>query len=108
MAIDWTKVGNDVVAAVSNVVGTAWSTVKPAAYAQMASLVEAGREIEAERANMTKDEYDGLCLSQKRAMEGVLACYQAISIVVAEQAAAAAWNVIAGALKAAYGLPFLP
>ena len=106
MAIDWTKTADDVLKAVAGVVGGAWNTVKPAASAQVSSLIQTGQAIENNRANMTQAEYDGLRLSQQRALEGVLACYAAISIVVAEQAAAAAWNVISQALKTAYALPF--
>lgn len=107
MAVDWTGVGNDIASAVMNVLGGAWTTVKPAASAQIAALVLVGKQIEADRASMSKVEYDGLRLSQQRAFEGVLSAYSAISIVVAEQAAQAAWNVIAKALKSAYGLPFI-
>ncbi len=39
---------------------------------------------------------------QQRALEGVLQAYEGISLDMAQQAAAAAWNVVAGAIETAY------
>ena len=89
-------------------VGADWRVVAPAAKAQITALLQIAQAIEAGRNDLSPDEYDALRLSQQRALEGVLASYAAISIVVAEQAAAAAWNVVAQALKTAYpALSFL-
>ena len=108
MAVDWSSVGSSVEQAVAAVVGADWRIVAPAAKAQITALVETAQAIEADKDNMSTAEYNGLRLSQQRALEGVLAAYAAVSIVVAEQAAAAAWNVVAQALKAAYpALSFL-
>jgi hypothetical protein len=108
MAIDWSTVGSSVEQAVTSVVGADWGVVAPAAKAQLSALVQTAQAIEADKDNMSAAEYNGLRLSQQRALEGVLSAYAAISIVVAEQAAAAAWNVVAQALKAAYpALSFL-
>jgi hypothetical protein len=108
MPIDWTNVGNSVEQAVAAVIGADWGVVAPAAKAQIAALVQTAQAIEADKDNMSAAEYNGLRLSQQRAVEGVLSAYAAISIVVAEQAAAAAWSIVAQALKTAYpALSFL-
>lgn len=108
MAIDWSNVGRSVEQAVAGVVGADWSIMAPAAKAELTALVETAQAIEADRDSMSATEYNGLRLSQQRALEGVLSANAAISIVVAEQAAASAWNVVAQALKTAYpALSFL-
>jgi hypothetical protein len=108
MAIDWSSVGGAVEQAVASVLGADWGIVGPAARAQISALVQTAQAIEADKDNMSGDEYDVLRLTQQRALEGVLSAYAAISIVAAEQAAAAAWNVVAQALKTAYpALSFL-
>jgi hypothetical protein len=108
MAIDWADIGSAVEQSVASVVGADWRIVAPAARAQLTALVETAQAIEADRDDMSAAEYNGLRLSQQRALEGVLASSAAISIVVAEQAAAAAWDVVAKALKTAYpALSFL-
>jgi hypothetical protein len=108
MAIDWSSVGGSVEQAVASVLGADWGIVGPAARAQISALVQTAQAIEADKDNMSGDEYDVLRLTQQRALEGVLSAYAAISIVAAEQAAAAAWNVVAQALKTAYpALSFL-
>lgn len=108
MEIDWTSVGSSVEQAVASVLGADWRVVAPAAKAQITALMQTAQEIEASKDDLSPDEYDALRLTQQRALEGVLSAYAAISIVVAEQAAAAAWNAVAQALKAAYpALSFL-
>jgi hypothetical protein len=44
---------------------------------------------------------------QVNALEGILSAYEAVAIVVAEQAPTAAWNVLANALKTA-GFAMIP
>jgi hypothetical protein len=106
--MDWLTVGSSVEQVVASVVGADWGVVAPAAKAQLSALVQTAQAIDADKDNMSAAEYNGLRLSQQRALEGVLSAYAAISIVVAEQAAAAAWDVVAQALKAAYpALSFL-
>jgi len=108
MAIDWSNVGRSVEQAVAGVVGADLSILGPAGRAQLTALVETAQAIEVDRDSMSAAEYNGLRLSQQRALEGVLSASAAISIVVAEQAAAAAWNVVSQALKTAYpALSFL-
>src|SRR5947209_19260801 len=108
MAIDWSNVGRSVEQAVAGVIGADWSIMAPAAKAELTALVETAQAIEADRDSMSATEYNGLRLSQQRALEGVLSANAAISIVVAEQAATYAWNLVAQALKTAYpALSFL-
>ena len=102
MAIDWSKVGSSVEKAVSDVLGADLNIVVPAAKAQIAALIQIGQSIEDDRDTLSLAEYNGLRLSQQRAVEGVLSAQEGISIVVAEQAAAAAWDAVAQALKTAY------
>ncbi|GEM_PF-6600994 len=108
MAINWNTVSTNVGQAVGKVLGGAWGTVSQGASTQIAAVVAAGQSIENNKDTMTQADYNMLKLMQQRAMEGVLQSYSAVSLVVAEQAAAAAWGVVAAALKAAYpALAFL-
>jgi hypothetical protein len=102
MAIDWTKVGTQLESSVGGVVGTAWKNAAAGASAQFKAIVAVGQNIEQQKDSLTQVEYNSLKLMQQRALEGVLQTYQGISLDVAEQAAAAAWNVVATALKTAY------
>ena len=102
MAIDWTKVGTQLESSVGGVVGTAWKNAAAGASAQFKAIVTVGQNIEQQKDSLTQVEYNSLRLMQQRALEGVLQTYQGISLDVAEQAAAAAWNVVATALKTAY------
>jgi hypothetical protein len=70
-----------------------------AATAQITALVENAKFIEANKATMTDMEYKATKINQQRALEGVLQGFAAISIVVAEQVAAAVWSVVESALK---------
>jgi hypothetical protein len=108
MAINWSSVGNQIGPAVGGIVGAAWQNAAAGASTQFAALVAAGAQIEANRDTMQQAEYDSLKLMQQRALEGVLLTYAGISLDVAEQAAAAAWDIVATALKTAYpALAFL-
>lgn len=111
MSVDWSQVLKSVEQAVMDVLGRNWQISSKVALAQTGALVAVGKSIE-EAANaspptITRVEFESLSLSQQRAMSGVLQAFEAIGIVTAEQAAAAAWNVVAQALKAGTGLPFI-
>jgi hypothetical protein len=108
MAIDWTQVGSDVQKAVVGVLGANWQTVKTGASAQITALLMVGQSIETDAAagTITELEYKSLKASQETALSGILHSYEAIGIVVAQQAAAAAWNVVCAAISKAYALPF--
>jgi hypothetical protein len=102
MQMDWDVVGSEVEREVSSLVGSAWQNASAGASTQFASLLAAGKLIEQNRESMSAEDYEDLKLMQQRALEGVLQTYAGISLDVAQQAAAAAWGVLASALKAAY------
>jgi hypothetical protein len=97
--IDWSKVLADAVSAAETVIGAQWPSVAQSATSQIVALVENGKFIEQSRATMTDMEYKATKINQQRALEGVLKGFAAISIVVAEQVAAAVWDVVEKALK---------
>jgi hypothetical protein len=102
MAIDWQQVGPEVSNAVMTVLGNAWQTVSNAAGPQIQAIISIGQSIEQSKdaGNLTELEYSSLRSMQRNALEGILSSYEAVGIVVAEQAAQAAWNVISQALVA--------
>jgi hypothetical protein len=99
MAIDWAQTLNQSIAAAQGVLAGKWPLVQQAATTQITALIENAKFIEANKDDMTADEYELVKRVQKRALAGVLAGFEAIGIVAAEQAAEAAWNVAAAALK---------
>jgi hypothetical protein len=107
MPIDWQQVGTDVKTAVLQVLGNSWQTVSTAAGPQLEAMVSIGQGIEQSYAagTLTQLEYQSLRSMEKNALEGILSSYAAVTIVVAEQAADAAWSVVSQALLKA-GLAF--
>jgi hypothetical protein len=95
------------VEAATAVTGQKWPAISRAATQQISLLVANAAFIEENVQNMTELEYKLVTKNQERAFEGVLTGFEAISIVVAEQAYQAAWGVISGALRTATGLPFI-
>jgi len=106
MAIDQ-QVLQDALKAAADVLGTKFAFVRTAATAQITALVANAKDIEDNKGSMTQAEYEMVKRIQTRALEGVLAGYEAIGIVAAEQAAQAAWNVVAAALRQSTGLAFI-
>jgi hypothetical protein len=102
MAVDWSSVSVQIANAVSGVVGPAWQNAAAGASTQFAALIAAGQQIEQNQNTLAQAEYNSLKLMQQRALEGVLLTYQGIAIDIAEEAAAAAWNVLVSALSSAY------
>lgn len=102
MAVDWTTVGAEIEQAIGGVVGAGWRNASAGAATQVAAIIATGQQIEKTKDSMTQAEYNSLKLMQQRAMQGVLETYEGISLDVAQQAAGAAWNVVAAALNAAY------
>jgi hypothetical protein len=100
MAIDWQQVGSGVRSAVMEVLTSSWKTVSAAAGPQLEAMVSIGRSIEQSHTagTLSQGEYESLRSMEKNALEGILSSYEAVGIVVAEQAADAAWNVISQAL----------
>ena len=100
MAVNWKQVSTDVSLAVLDVLGNSWEVVAMAASPQLDSMVRIGQSIEQSynAGSLTELEYKSLRSMQRNALKGILSSYEAIGIVVAEQAADAAWNVISQAL----------
>jgi hypothetical protein len=100
MPINWQQVGTDVKSAVMKVLGNSWQTVSGAAGPQLEAMISVGQNIEQSfnAHNLTELEYKSLRSMQKNALEGILSSFEAVGIVVAEQAADAAWSVISQAL----------
>lgn len=100
MAIDWQQVGAAVTNAVMMVLGNSWQTVSNAAGPQIQAMISIGQSIEQSKntGKLTELEYNSLGSMYKNALEGILSSYEAVGIVVAQQAAEAAWNVISQAL----------
>jgi len=101
-SINWNNVGTQILQAVANVVRGAWTTAAPVVEAQLQGLVAAGRRIEAESKSMKQAEYDDLKQTLSSELQFKFLMSGAIAAVVAQQAAAAAWNALASAIKAAY------
>ncbi|HXR34613.1 MAG TPA: hypothetical protein VN754_01615 [Candidatus Binataceae bacterium] len=100
MSIDWQQVGTGVRDAVLKVLGGSWQTVSSAAGPQLEAMVSVGASIEQSYSanRLTELEYKSLRSMEKNALEGILSSYEAVGIVVGEQAADAAWSVISQAL----------
>ena len=109
MPIDWGQVGLATLVAAKNIVGANWAHVAIPAAEQIKALVAIGEHIEAEHAagRMTQENYDMLRSMEKNAVEGVLSADKGIGIVIAEQAAAAAWDVVETALGTVAGFAFV-
>ena len=106
MAINWATIETNAETAVKSVLGNAWTTVSAGATGQIQALISVGQSIEAgisaHPPTISQSDSQALILSSQRALDGVLQTYEAIGIVVAEQAAEAAINVVVSALKTAY------
>ena len=97
--IDWNKVLGEAIAAARQVIGGQWPTIANSATTQITSLVENAKFIEDNKASMSAIEYNATKINQQEALKGVLATFAAITIMVAEQVAAAVWGVVEAALK---------
>jgi hypothetical protein len=106
--VNWSKVQTDIEASVKAVLGNAFGSVSSAARPQIVAMVAIGRDIETqyEKGQLKEDEYTSLRSMQKNALEGILSGYRGIGALTAEQAADAAWKVVAAALLKSAGIPF--
>lgn len=100
MAIDWQQVGAEVTNVVGGVLGNSWQYISNAAGPQIQAMLTVGLSIEQSKnvGKLTELEYNSLRSMEVNALEGILSSYAAVGIVVAEQAAQAAWGVISQAL----------
>jgi hypothetical protein len=105
MSVDWSATEQKAISAIKDVLSGAWGDVATGASAQVKALVSIGASVEAaiqsDPPSITQSDYQALLLSAQRALDGVLQTYEAVGIVIAEQAAAAAVNVVVTALKQA-------
>ena len=105
MAINWSSVGSDILNAITGVLGPAWQTNYPSALAQVQAIIAAGQQLDQSLSGpnpMPQSDYNTLKTMQQRALEGVLLAYEGIGLIVAQQAAAAAWNALTKAIATAY------
>ena len=102
MPVDWNGVAGQVTQAISGIIGSNAKVLSAGAQTQVTALVQVGVQIEQDRDSLQQVEYDSLKLMQQRALKGVLQTYEAIAADVAQEAAAAAWDVLVTALKSAY------
>ncbi len=106
MAIDWSAVATAAENAAKAQINVDWGVISTGVGPQLQALVTVGTSIEeamtADPPTLTPPQCQSLVTSTKRALDGVLQAYEAIGIVVAEQAAAAAAGAVVSALKTAY------
>jgi hypothetical protein len=105
--VNWDAVLGQAANAAKAAIGEKWPLVSRAAAQQISLLIANAAFIEENAGEMTELEYKLVTKNQQRAFESVLTGFEAISIVLAEQAFEAAWGVIAGALRTATGLAFI-
>jgi hypothetical protein len=109
MGIDWGKISTQAEAEVASLMGAEWPRVANTVSAQVGALVAVGQAIEqdarATPPSITAAEYASLSASRQSALRQVLETGS--DAASATQAAAAAWNVLARALKTEYGLGFI-
>ena len=105
---DWSAIGAKALDAVKGVLAGAWDRASGAAAAQIAAMTQIAAQLEIayaqNPASLSAADYHSLRSAQKNALEGILSAYEGIGILAAEQAADAAWAVIAAALKSS--IPF--
>ena len=107
MTVNWAGVLGQALKAAEHQLGGKWPLVRQSATFQIQALVESAAALEGKKGSLSPDECELVKRIQTRALSGILASYEAIGIVAAEQAAEATWGVVAGALKTATGLTFI-
>jgi hypothetical protein len=107
MEVDWDKVLSNAGQAALGKLNSHLPLVANAVKTQTAAMVENGKFIERNKHSMTAAEYDMVKRIYTLAAASVFQSFEAIGIVAAQQAAEAAWNVIATALKTAAGISFI-
>jgi hypothetical protein len=100
---DWSTVLQQATTAAANSLGGTWDTVSQTAEHSVQMLVDTGAYIETNKASLSTDDCNLLVSNQALAMKNVLLGYEAIGIASAEQAVAAAWDVVSSALQTSIG-----
>jgi hypothetical protein len=100
-AVDWNTVAQQAITAVANSLGASWTSVSGAATHSIQLLVQTAQYIAANSATLDQTDQKLLTDNQQLAMKNVLLGYEDVGIVAAEQAIAAASNVVQGALTTA-------
>jgi len=95
---DWTKTRDAVIAAAKNSLGTSWGIAAGTAVAQISGLVAVAKYIDDNKDSLTVENYQHLMKLQKTALEDALAGIEMIGITAAQNAAAAAMDVLIEAL----------
>jgi hypothetical protein len=95
-SIDWNQVGDEVKTTVGNKLGGAWAIASRGALPQVQAMITVAQNIalSANDGKLTQSEYDGRKSMQAKALRGMLSSHKGVSVVVAEQAATAAWNAL--------------
>jgi hypothetical protein len=100
-AVNWNTVAQQAIAAAQHSLGASWNTAASGAIHSIQLLVQTAQYIAANSATLDQRDRELLTDNQQLAMKNVLLGCEDISIAAAEQAAAAAWNVVQGALATA-------
>ena len=102
-ATDWTTVFQQATAAAATSLAASWNSVSQTAEHSVQMLVDTAAYIELNKSSLSTDDCNLLTSNQTLAMKNVLLGYEAIGIVAAEQAVAAAWDVVSSALQSSIG-----
>lgn len=105
--IDWSAVGDDVVAAMKGVLQDKGGQVAALAAYHAAQIVQMGQFIAAQKGSMDPDVYRHLLDEQAGYIKANIGGLEGVSSVVARQAANAGLAVLVKALNVALGLPLL-
>ncbi|HFK4066707.1 TPA: hypothetical protein ACG1UU_004168 [Kluyvera ascorbata] len=95
---DWTKVRDATIEAAKKSLGLAWGAAAGTAVAQISGLVAVAKYIDDNKASLTVENYQHLIRLQKTALEDALSGIEMIGITAAQNAAAAAMDVLIQAL----------
>ncbi len=107
MAVDWQVVGQDALNAMRGTFADKWGNVAALATFHANEIVEFGKFLEVNRSTLDPEVYQHLVEEKVEYIKANLGGLEAISSVMARQAARAALMVLVTALNAGLGLPLL-
>ena len=100
---DWSTTATEATAAAERILAGAGRRAAIAAATQVAAMAATAAQMEEDYLStpprLSALEYQALKQAQINALQGILSAYEAVGDLAAEQAAQAAWDVIADALK---------